>query len=194
MEKLIKASRAYEATREGIQEKYDKAICAINDAILEATKNGDYITHIVFNPLPAHVLDRIYDALIAAGYGICGLSDKEISISWEDAEADEPPTQPTAADVDTNTAAYAEVVDESVVVSDDEYGGYKNCVKVPLGYVRDWIHDSMYYHALVNGGVDNWEWYGEAICDFCSKEHSRDMDEVINEYMRSCIKDGIIVK
>lgn len=52
----------------------------------------------------------------------------------------------------------------------------------------------MYYHALASGGVEDWEWYGETICEFCNEEHAHDMDEVINEYMQSCLKDGIIVE
>lgn len=200
MEELIKASKAYEMTVNGIEKKCDEVIRIINDAILEATKIGDYAAHILFDPLPAHVLDRVYDALIAAGYDICGLSDEDIYISWADAEVDEPPTKPTAADVDMQTKvdSLVGVINESTTVSDDSYDGYdeyKNYyVKVPFGYIRDWIHDSMYYRALVNGGVDNWEWYGEAISEFCSEEHARDMDEAISEYMRSCIKDCIIVE
>lgn len=209
MEALIKASKAFEMTKNAVEKKYDEAIRNINDGILAATEHGANEVTIFFdNPLPVLIEDRVCEALEDAGYHIESWGVTGVSISWADVEADEPPTRPTAADVytkievndllaadvDTNTAAGTEVVDESVVVSNDLFDEYGNYVEVPLGYIRDWIHDSMYYHALVGGGVENWEWYGEAITEFCNEEHAHDMDEVINEYMQSCLKDYIIVK
>lgn len=152
MEALIKASKAFEMTKNAVEEKYDEAIRNINDGIVAATKYGANEVTIFFdNPLPVLIEDRVCEALEDAGYHIESWGVTDIVISWAYAEADEPPTKPTAADentkievndllaadVDTNTAAYAEVVDESVVVSDDDYDDYKNYVKVPLGYIRD---------------------------------------------------------
>ena len=195
MEALIKASKAFEMTKNALEEKYDEAIRDINDGIFMATEHGANEVTIFFdNPLPVLIEDRVYEALEDAGYHIESWGVTDISISWADVEPDEPPTQPTAADVDTNTAADTNVVNESTAIIDNLFDEYVSYVEVPLGYVRDWIHDSMYYQALASGGVDNWEWYGEAISGFCSEEHARDMDEAINEYIRSCIKDGIIVE
>lgn len=195
MEKLIQASKAFKMTKSAAEEKYDEAIRTINDGILAAAKNGaNEVTVFFDSPLLAFVEDRIAEALEDAGYHIESWQITDITISWSYPEADEPSTQSTAADVDTNTAAGTEVVNESTAVCDDKYDDYNNYVKVPLGYIRDWIHNSMYYQALTSGGVENWDWYSEAISEFCREEDARDMDEVINQYMQSCLKSGIIIK
>lgn len=185
MEELIKASKAYEMTENGIEKKCDEVIRIINDAILEATKIGDYAAHILFDPLPAHVLDRIYDALIAAGYDICGLSDEDIYISWADAEADEPPTKPTAADVDTNTTADTNVVDEDLDDYEREY-------VVKGDYLRDLISDAIRYATLACNGVDNWEGYDDALADACKIWKAENMDDVTSKYWEHCVNIGVI--
>lgn len=186
MEELIKASRAYEMTREGIQEKYDEAICIINDAILEATKIGDYAAHILFDPIPDAVLDRVYDALIAAGYEVCGLSYEEIYISWEDVEADEPPTKPTAADENTRPQSILNANNS------EDLGDYERECVVKVGYLRDLVHRAARYDALEDAGVDNWEWYGDAYANACEDWEVEDMDEVASKHWEHFVNSGII--
>lgn len=186
MEELIKASKAYEMTVNGIEKKYDEVIHIINDAILEATKIGDYAAHILFDPLPAPVMDRVYEALIAAGYDICGLSDEDIYISWADAEADEPPTKPTAADVDIQPQSILNANNSEDL---DDYE--RECV-VKIGYLRDLIHRAARYDALEDAGVDNWEWYGDAIGGACKDWDAEDMDDVASKYWENFVNYGII--
>lgn len=186
MEGLIKASRAYEMTVNGIEEKYDEAIHIINDAILEATKIGDYAAHILFDHLPDTVLDRVYDALIAAGYEVCGLSYEEIYISWEDVEADEPPTRPTAADVNTRPQSILNANNSEDL---DDYE--RECV-VKVGPLRDLVYEATKYAALACFGVDNWEWYDDAIGDACEGWDAEDMDEAASKYWETLVEKGII--
>lgn len=186
MEGLIKASRAYEMTVNGIEEKYDEAICIINEAILEATKIGDYAAHILFDSLPDAVLDRVYDALIAAGYDVCGLSHEEIYISWEDVEADEPPTKPTAADVNTRPQSILNANNS------EDLGDYERECVVKVGHLRDLVNRSARYDALEDMGVDNWEWYGDAYANACEDWEAEDMDEVASKHWENFVNNGII--
>ncbi len=39
-------------------------------------------------------------------------------------------------------------------------------VKVPVGTMIELLTTANVYMALTNGGVDNWEWYGESISQF----------------------------
>ena len=185
MEGLIKASRAYEMTVNGIQEKCDEVICTINDAVLEATKIGDYATHILFNPLPAPVLDKVYEALVAAGYDIYGLNNEEIAIDWASPEADEPPTQPTAAD--ENIKPKFLIADNS-----EDLGDYKRECVVKVGHLRDLVHRAAKYDALENAGVDNWEWCGEAYANACDDWGVEDMVDVTSKYWEHFVDNGII--
>ena len=69
MERLIKASKAFEMTKNAIEEKSDEAIRNINDGILAATEHGANEVTIFFdNPLPALIEDRVCEALEDAGY------------------------------------------------------------------------------------------------------------------------------
>ena len=200
MEGLIKASRAYEMTVNGIKEKYDEAIHIINDAILEATKIGDYAAHILFDPLPDPVLDRVYDALVAAGYEICGLSDEDIFISWEDVEADEPPTKPTAADVYTkNEVNDLPAADENTrpnsilnANNSEDLDDYERECVVKVGYLRDLVHRAARYDALEEAGVDNWEWYGDAYANACEDWEAENMIEVASKHWENLVNHGII--
>ena len=49
--------------------------------------------------------------------------------------------------------------------------------KVSESELRELIHDSMMFCALQNGGVDNWEWYGESIHHFLEENAIQDEDE-----------------
>lgn len=40
------------------------------------------------------------------------------------------------------------------------------------------ISDSLKLQALENGGVDNWEWYGESLTNFLDEEDADDFDEI----------------
>lgn len=42
----------------------------------------------------------------------------------------------------------------------------------------DLMADSLKLQALEEGGVDNWEWYGEAITQFLDNEDVFDFDEL----------------
>ena len=39
------------------------------------------------------------------------------------------------------------------------------------------------YIALKNGGVDNWEWYGESIQNYLDSYRANSIDEIVNERM-----------
>ena len=39
------------------------------------------------------------------------------------------------------------------------------------------IDDSMKLNALINGGVDNWEWYGESLTEYFKWRDGDDNDE-----------------
>lgn len=40
------------------------------------------------------------------------------------------------------------------------------------------IEDSLTLTALESGGVDNWEWYGESIYEFCKNEKVKNIREL----------------
>lgn len=40
--------------------------------------------------------------------------------------------------------------------------------------LRELIHDSLKLMALENGGVDNWEWYGDSLNDFLNRNGEED--------------------
>lgn len=40
-----------------------------------------------------------------------------------------------------------------------------------------WIND-LKLAALENGGVDNWEWYGESISDFLKEQRAENFEEL----------------
>lgn len=40
--------------------------------------------------------------------------------------------------------------------------------------LRELIHDSLKLMALENGGVDNWEWYGDSLNDFLNNNGEED--------------------
>ena len=189
MEELIKANKAHEMTVNGIKEKYDEVIRTTNDAILEATKIGDYAAHILFDPLPAPILDRVYDALIAAGYEVCGLSDEDIFISWENVEADEPPTKPTAADMLSKVDSLVGVIS---IDNSEDLDDYERECAVKVGHLRDWVSEAIKYAALVCAGVDNWEWYSDAMEESCKEWNAEDMDEVTSKYWEHLVDNGFI--
>lgn len=47
--------------------------------------------------------------------------------------------------------------------------------------LRKYLTESIYYNALVNEGVDNWEWYGESICEEIkqySEDYEKDFEDI----------------
>lgn len=40
--------------------------------------------------------------------------------------------------------------------------------------LKELIHDSLKLMALENGGVDNWEWYGDSLNDFLNSSGEED--------------------
>lgn len=47
-----------------------------------------------------------------------------------------------------------------------------------------WIHD-LKLAALENGGVDNWEWYGESIGDFLKEQKAENFEELMEKEITS---------
>ena len=187
MEGLIKASKAYEMTKSAVEEKCNEVICYINDGILAATKNGVSETGIFFDgPLPALVEDSICESLEEAGYHIESLGVTEITISWAYPEADEPSTQPTAADENTRPQSILNANNSEDL---DDYT--RECV-VKVGHLRDLVHRAARYDALEDAGVDNWEWYGDAYANACKDWEAENMDEVASKYWESFVNYGII--
>lgn len=47
--------------------------------------------------------------------------------------------------------------------------------------LKRYLTESVIYNALVNGGVDNWEWYGESIQEEiqrCSEDYEKDFEDI----------------
>lgn len=47
--------------------------------------------------------------------------------------------------------------------------------------LRKYLTESIRYNALANGGVDNWEWYGESICEEIkqySEDYEKDFEDI----------------
>ena len=187
MEALIKASKAFEMTKNAVEEKYDEAIHNINDGILAATKYGANEVTIFFdNPLPVLIEDRVCEALEDAGYHIESWGVTDIMISWAHTEADEPPTQPTAADENTRPQS---ILNANNGEDLDDYE--RECV-VKVGYLRDLAYDAIKYGTLAYKGVDNWEGYADAIAEVYERWDAEDMDEVVSKYWEHLVDNGII--
>jgi hypothetical protein len=45
------------------------------------------------------------------------------------------------------------------------------------GRLRDLLHSEAILNALENGGVDNWEWYGDSIRDFFKRVNEEEIPE-----------------
>ena len=45
------------------------------------------------------------------------------------------------------------------------------------------IEDSLTLTALESGGVDNWEWYGESIHEFCKNEKVKNIRELAEDLL-----------
>lgn len=55
-------------------------------------------------------------------------------------------------------------------------------VIISINKLADLIENSEMYKALEAGGVNNWEWYGESLCDYISDDEKYpDFDEYIND-------------
>ena len=44
--------------------------------------------------------------------------------------------------------------------------------------LKELIHDSLKLMALENGGVDNWEWYGDSLNDFLNSNGEEDFYKI----------------
>ena len=62
-------------------------------------------------------------------------------------------------------------------------GGYKfhKFYKLPDWELQDLLYAAYHFYALQKGGVDNWEWYGVSIDDFCKAEHINSIDELVEQ-------------
>lgn len=47
------------------------------------------------------------------------------------------------------------------------------------------MKDSLVLASLENGGVDNWEWYGESYCDFLNGAGAEDFDELAEREVKN---------
>lgn len=44
--------------------------------------------------------------------------------------------------------------------------------------LKELLHDSLKLMALENGGVDNWEWYGDSLNDFLNSNGEEDFYKI----------------
>ena len=51
--------------------------------------------------------------------------------------------------------------------------------------LRELLHDSLKLSALESGGVDNWGWYGEALCDYLENNDSNGFYELADQEMQN---------
>lgn len=49
----------------------------------------------------------------------------------------------------------------------------KKYVKISIDELAELIESSKKLSALECGGVDNWEWYGESLCDYIAQEDEK---------------------
>lgn len=47
--------------------------------------------------------------------------------------------------------------------------------------LREFIESYMRLCALENGGVDNWNWYGESLRDFLKENEAEDFSELVEK-------------
>ena len=47
-------------------------------------------------------------------------------------------------------------------------------------YFRNLVFDANCYRALERGGVDNWEWAGDSIRDYCKRLGGESLDEIVS--------------
>lgn len=45
-------------------------------------------------------------------------------------------------------------------------------------YFRSCVYEALCYRALQNGGVDNWEYYGDSFYDYCVRDGAGSMEEM----------------
>lgn len=59
-------------------------------------------------------------------------------------------------------------------------GGYKyhKYYKLPDWELRDLVIQSLTLEALSEAGIDNWEWYNQAIKDYCDYFHVNSIEEL----------------
>lgn len=58
-------------------------------------------------------------------------------------------------------------------------------ITVEKDILKDLVSDSLRYRALVEGGVDNWEWYSESLSNFLQNIGYNDFEE----FADICIED-----
>ena len=50
--------------------------------------------------------------------------------------------------------------------------------------LRDLLNGYLHYAALENGGVDNWDWYGESIRDFLRENEVKHFKDLIEKELK----------
>ena len=53
------------------------------------------------------------------------------------------------------------------------------------------VRNALLYEALDCGGVDNWEWCGDSISDFCENNEVDDIEELVEDVMNEFNKHNI---
>lgn len=54
-----------------------------------------------------------------------------------------------------------------------------DCVMITLDEYRDLLKAWHRLSALESGGVDNWDWYGYSIKDYCEENGAKDIDDFV---------------
>ena len=52
-------------------------------------------------------------------------------------------------------------------------------------YFKALVFEANCYRALDQGGVDNWNWYGESYGDYCDRHGADSIDEVADQEIRA---------
>ena len=52
-------------------------------------------------------------------------------------------------------------------------------------YFKSLVIEANYYRALDQGGVDNWNWYGQSYEDYCNDLGANSIDEIADQEIRA---------
>lgn len=52
-------------------------------------------------------------------------------------------------------------------------------------YFKSFVFEANCYRALDQGGVDNWNWYGQSYEDYCNDLGANSIDEITDQEIRA---------